>query len=105
MNTETLNNYKSDINSITLERREIDQLFDIVNAIKGIDVEDYDHAISILENKIADILNVHITENGSKALGKVTEEKMRFYQILYLIIRSNKNEYIEFKKYIKEKNE
>lgn len=93
MNTETLNNYKSGINSITLETREIDQLFDIVNAIKGIDVEDYDHAISILENKIADILNVHIAENGGKALGKVTEEKMRFYQILYLIIRSNKKEY------------
>lgn len=93
MNTETLNNYKSDIDSITLETREIDQLFDIVNAIKGIDVADYDHAISILENEIANILNVHIAENGSKALGKVTEEKMRFYQILYLIIRSNKKEY------------
>lgn len=104
MNTETLNNYKTGINNITLETREIDQLFDIVNAIKGIDVKDYDHAISILENEIANILNVHITENGNKALGKVTEEKMRFYQILYLIIRSNKNEYIEFEKYLKERN-
>ena len=72
MNTETLNNYKSDINSITLETREIDQLFDIVNAIKGIDVEDYDHAISILENKIAALEEGEAAVATSSGMGAIS---------------------------------